>query len=208
MKKLLLFAFVLTATAFTASAQTEKGKWLVGASIGVWSQSDDIPGQTYKEKESSMSFQPSVSYFINDDMAIGLLLGIGGYKYSEDVALDKSSSMYVAPSFRYYLPISERFKFFGQLLIPIGTNKTTLFNGNSADFKTQVVGVNIMPAFAFFPSKKVSIEMGLGSLYFYTSKTGDVKTNTFGLNMLGSEIDRGEVDLGSPTIGFKLHLGK
>lgn len=208
MKKLLLIVIVLVATAFIAQAQTEKGKWMAGAAIGFSSDTDDDPNLMYKVKTVNMNFQPGLSYFITDDMALGLILGIGSYKYSEATTEYKSSSLVVAPSFRYYLPISDRFKFFGQVLVPIGSSKVTIEAGNAVDEKTQNLGVNIIPAFAFFPSPKISIEMALGAIYFTTSKSGDVKSNQAGVVMIGSSAKNNDIGLGTPTIGFKFHFGK
>lgn len=211
MKKFTLITLLFTGMVLSLSAQTDKGKWLVGASIGVYSDTEQANPNADKVKTSEMYFQPSISYFISDDLAVGLLFASGSYKMQTASTVDeKSSSMLVAPSLRYYMPIGgNHFKFFGQLLVPFGTDKTTVASGADVDVKTQLMGVNLMPGFAFFPSSKISIEMSLGSIGFQTTKTGDAKSTNINVSMLGQEVySDGFTGLGYPTIGFKLHLGK
>lgn len=195
MKKLLLFAFVFVATAFTASAQTEKGKWLVGAGFEFGSQTIDDPNETYKTKAKLFDFSPGASYFIMDDLALGFFVQFHNTSYNPNNELSKTTGFLAGPTMRYYLPIAERFKFFGELQIPIGSVKFEPFGG--AEQKKQSVEARIIPGFAFFPSKKVSLEFGLGIMYFRTSKSGDIKDNEFGIAMVQDV-----------NVGFKFHLGQ
>lgn len=235
MKKLVLLATALTFSCLTFSAlgqskkpvpakmplqssttsgmsgPTSQGKWLVGASFGAGSSKTDNAGAI--NKNSYLTFQPAVSYFIQDDLALGVVLGVGSWKTTIASVDDlKMSTLFVAPSVRYYMPITERFKFFGLLLVPIGSEKQTLLNGAAVDLKTQVMGVELIPGFAFFPSRKISIEMNLGALSFQTQKTGDVKTNILGVSMLGENIFPGSstfsTGASAAILGVKFHLGK
>ncbi|MFM6953753.1 MAG: hypothetical protein ACKOWL_02085 [Sphingobacteriaceae bacterium] len=190
---------------------TQKGKWLVGANLGIFSyKHDDAAGTAYKT--STMVFQPAVSYFIQDNLALGLVLGIGSSKdISGGLDYGKSSGLSIAPSVRYYMPISNRFKFFGQLLVPIGSEKTTLDQGAVVDVKTQTMGVNLIPGFAFFPSQKISFELNAGSIYLQTFKTGADKYTYSGVTFLGENLFSGDNSFNFnavPTIGIKFHLGK
>jgi outer membrane protein len=190
---------------------TQKGKWLVGANLGIGSYKNDVAGVN-ASKNSTMVFQPAVSYFIKDDLAVGLVLGIGSQK-TQLAGVDdhKASALSIAPSVRYYMPIGNRVKFFGQLLVPIGSEKTTLDQGAAVDVKTQTMGVNLIPGFAFFPSSKISIELNVGSIYFQTSKAGDDKNTSTGISMLGQDLFSGTDNFAfyNPvTIGIKFHLGK
>lgn len=195
MKKLLLFAIVFTATAFTASAQTEKGKWLVGGGFTFASETDTDPNDIYKTKIKLFDFTPGASYFIMDDLALGLLIQFHSANYNENNEPNKTTGFFVAPSLKYYLPIAEWFKFFGELQIPVGSSKFEPFGGVVQ--KSQIVEARLIPGFAFFPSKKISLEFGIGKMYYRTTKSGDIKLNIFALEMAE--------DL---NVGLKFHLGK
>ncbi len=228
MKKLVLLASVFSFSCFTFSAlaqvkkpaskmpmqksvmggPTSKGKWLLGASAGLFSQKEDNAGTI--DKISSYSILPGVSYFIEDDLALGLMLGLGGSKLtSAGVAEDQSSMMLVAPTARYYVPIADRFKFYGNLSVPIGSRHTTLSAGNDVDVKMQVFGVEVRPGFAFFPSKKISVDLNFGSIYFLSEKVNDFKTTTIGVNLLGNDlaVDPDFLAFTGPQLGLKFHLG-
>lgn len=193
------------------NSPTQQGKWLVGANIGFNSFKAEVAG-VEGPKTNTLLFQPAVSYFIKDDLAVGLVLGIGSKKRQLAGVDDfKASGLSVAPSVRYYMPIGNRVKFYGQLLVPIGSEKTTLDGGAAVDVKTQTMGINLIPGFAFFPSPKISLELNLGSIYFQTAKTGDEKLTGMGINFLGEDlyVDSDNFShFNPPTIGIKFHLGK
>ena len=181
---------------------TTKGKWLVGPSISIISTSQDDGTNVFKT--SSLGFQPEIDYFIKDQLSIGLGIGLGTNQTKEDgTAEEKNSSFFVAPTLRYYLPISPKFHFLGKLEVPFGTRKTTLSGGVDVDIKSTSLGVKAIPAFAFFPSGKISIEMSLGNLYFKSEKQGDKTDNSFGFALL----DQTNYE-GMPSLGVKWHLGK
>ncbi len=181
---------------------TTKGKWLVGPSISIISTSQDDGTNVFKT--SSFGFQPEVGYFIKDQLSIGLGIGLGTNQTKEDgTAVEKHSSLFVAPTLRYYLSVSPKFHFLGKLQVPFGTLKTTLSGGVDVDVKSTSLGVNAIPAFAFFPSSKISIEMSLGNLYFKSKKLGDNNDNSFGFAFLDQTTYEG-----MPSFGVKWHLGK
>ncbi len=225
MKKVVLSAVILTAVLMSATAQTKKampvktaqmssmdmssptakGKWLIGPALSISSDSDD--DGTTTTKETKMGFQSEIGYFISDDLSVGLGLAFGMQKSKVDGVDDnKASVLFVLPTLRYYMPITSKFKFLGKLQVPVGSIKNTLQNGNAIDVKTTNFGVQVIPAFAFFPSNKISIEMTLGSLYFDSSKTGEVKTTSLGLDILNDNDHTAFIT--GPTLGVKWHLGK
>jgi hypothetical protein len=187
------------------SSPTAKGKWLVGPSFGFNSTSYDDGNATIKQ--SYMDFQPEIGYFINDNISLGLSLALGADQVRVDgTATDKSSTFFVAPTLRYYLPISSKFQFLGKLQVPVGANKTTLDSGVDVDEKSTQFGVQAIPAFVFFPSNKIAIEMTFGSLHFNSRKEGGVTENNFGLSILSD--NNFDYSLGAPSLGIKWHLGK
>ncbi|MFC3366124.1 hypothetical protein ACFOG5_23350 [Pedobacter fastidiosus] len=112
----------------------------------------------------------------------------------------------VAPFGRYYIGLSDQFKFFGQLSVPMafGNNKVVDAEGNVGDkyATTTSIGVNIAPGFAFFPTKRIGIEVSVNGLGYenYQVKneaTGAKATaNSFGL----------EADTFAPKLGVQFHF--
>jgi len=195
MKKLLLSLVAVAAFAFTTQAQTEKGKFLVGGNVGF--STSKVDGAD----KSDISFKviPSAGYFVSDNFAIGT--GVG-YAYDKSVS-DKNlnQAIEVAPFGRYYVGLSDQFKFFGQLAVPMafGNDKELDAKGKTGDktASTTSIGAYLSPGFAFFPTKRVGIELSVSGLGYnnYSVKnelTGDkVKTNSFGLNANTADINLG-----------------
>lgn len=185
MKKLLLSLVAVAVITFGANAQTEKGKIILGGNVGFNSKKVDGAAKA----DVNFSVVPSVGYFVGNNFAIGT--GVG-YNYNKSVSTSNQNEAFeVAPFGRYYVNLTDQFKFFGQLSVPLafGTYKEVNANGDTGAKlgTTTSIGVNVAPGFAFFPNKKVGIEFSFNGLGYenLTSKaeaTGTkVKTNSFGL---------------------------
>lgn len=181
---------------------TTKGKWIVGPEFSFSSIKNENSNLIHKQ--SSLWFQPELGYFVADNLSVGFGLGLGTNKTVLDgVEYDKSTNFTVTPTLRYYLPISTKFQFLGRLMVPVGNGKITLSSGNVVDEKVSILNVRLSPAFVFFPSNKISIEMTLGSLFYKSEKQGDQNYNAIGLALLSNDSFEGR-----PTFGVKFHLGK
>ena len=200
MKKLLLSLVAVSALAFSTQAQTEKGKFMLGGNVGF--NTTKVDGAN----KSDLSFKviPSVGYFVSDNFAIGT--GVG-YTYDKTVSKKILSQAFeVAPFGRYYVGLSDQFKFFGQLSVPMsfGNNKVLDADGNSGAkiASTTNIGVNVAPGFAFFPTKKIGIEFSVNGLGYANSSIKDeatgnkVKANGFGL----------DANTFSPNLGVQFHF--
>lgn len=200
MKKLLLSMVAVAAFAFTTQAQTEKGNVLLGGNVGF--NTSKIDGAA--KSDVNFSIVPSVGYFVSDNFAIGT--GVG-YNYNKQVS-DKNlnQAFEVSPFGRYYVDLSDQFKFFGQLSVPMafGNNKYVDEQGEVGDkyATTTNIGVNVAPGFAFFPTKRIGIEVsmnGLGYNHFNVKNeiTGnETKANSFGL----------DADTFAPKLGVMFHF--
>ena len=145
MKKLVLIAFVCTAMAFTASAQTEKGTWLLGGTAGFTSQGD----------LSYWNVSPDLGYFIKDKWALGGRASIDGY----DNGVDNTTSWTFKAFVRPYFGESEMGKFFVDARVGFDNM------GSTADTElTYGGGVG----YAMFLNRSIALEFGAGY-----DKTGD-----------------------------------
>ncbi|MCJ0743026.1 outer membrane beta-barrel protein [Pedobacter montanisoli] len=200
MKKVLLSLVAVAAITFGANAQTEKGKIMLGGNVGF--NSTKVEGAA--KSDVKFSVVPNVGYFVANNVAIGT--GVG-YTYNKAVSNSRQNEAFVvAPFGRYYVGLSDQFKFYGQLAVPMafGTNKAVDANGDTgAKLGTSTsIGVNLAPGFAFYPTKRVGIELSVNGLdyahneYKVESTGTKVKSNSFGLN----------ADTFAPKLGVQFHF--
>jgi len=149
---LAIIAFVCTTQVI--SAQTVgKGAWMVGGSAGFDIQSiKDVD-----DSQTTIFLDPTVGYFIADDLAIGLHLGFR----SESVGGNSASTFGLGPFVRYYVtdPI------FIQAFVDLDLSE----NGRDPNFGAEV-------GYSWFLNNGLAIEP---ALYF---STGNDITH-FGLNI-------------------------
>jgi hypothetical protein len=200
MKKLLLSVVAVAGLVYGANAQTEKGKLILGGNVGF--NSTKVEGAA--KSDVSFSVVPSVGYFVDNNFAIGT--GVG-YNYNKQVSENTLNQAFVvAPFGRYYVGLSDQFKFFGQLSVPMafGNNKIVNDNGDTGAkvASTTSIGVNIAPGFAFFPTKRIGIEVSVNGLGYNNLNVkneitgGEVSSNSFGL----------EANTFAPKLGVQFHF--
>lgn len=190
----------VAAFALTTQAQTEKGNVMLGGNVGFGTSK--VEGAA--KSDVNFSVVPTVGYFVSDNVAIGTGVGYTSNKKVSSNTLNQAFE--VAPFGRYYVGLSDQFKFFGQLSVPMafGTNKYVADNGNTGDkyASTTNIGVTVAPGFAFYPTKKIGIEVSMNGLGYNhlnvkNEVTGnEVETNSFGL----------DVDTFAPKLGVMFHF--
>lgn len=215
MKKILTLA-MLSAFALAANAQTEKGKTIAGGSIG-YSNSKSNNDAT-ESKQNSLTLLPSIGYFVKNNLALGL--GIGYSRITEQnsektqyLLNQKNTTDYfmISPFIRHYVNISDRFKFFSQFSVPMkwgnlesatGTTSPAVSVAPASNSKTTSIGVSIEPGFAYFPTKRIGIQLSLDGLSYAWNKTENKnskavnKDNAFNLG----------TNFFAPKIGIQFHF--
>src|SRR3712207_3405035 len=117
---LLLFYVVVI---HTCSAQIPAGTLFVGGSASFsssTSKNNQDPNITYKNKSTSLNFNPKVGYFISNNIALGL--GINSFTSRSKIegngvnesSGNKFNSFGINPFGRYYKFLGENVGFFGQ----------------------------------------------------------------------------------------------
>ncbi|MBB6499960.1 outer membrane beta-barrel protein [Pedobacter cryoconitis] len=176
MKKLLLSLIAVSALAFTTQAQTEKGKFMLGGNV----EFDSNKPNGASKSNTIFNIVPSVGYFVTDNFAIGTGVGYESAKNHVDAttvngvniggSTTKNQAFVVAPFARYYKGITEQFKFFGQLSVPMAFGNTKVGDVDGNNYakvsKYNNVGVALSPGFAFFPSKKFGIEFSVQGISY------------------------------------------
>lgn len=121
------------------NAQTNQGKFLLGLSSDIlslgyttYNTKSDAGGSDYANKLFSVNLSPKVGYFVIDNLAIGLDLGVGFF-INDIGSGDSNTTAWISagPSVRYYIPTSKVLPFFelGGALGSQGTNTTIKYGG-------------------------------------------------------------------------------
>ncbi|PWN71727.1 opacity protein [Chryseobacterium phosphatilyticum] len=216
MKKILLAGAV--ALFGLSNAQIAKGTTYLSGQVG-YSQTEDNNDNT---KVENFKVLPTVGYFVDTNLAVGLGVGYKTKKNTETTSTtttvfdaEKTKSAFVvAPFVRKYWTLADKLYIFGQLEVPMefGQNKvegttTTTIGGNTATTSSSTknnytsIGVNVKPGLDYFLNKNWTIEATIGEFGYNTSKEnvdGAKRVNDykFGLNLT------------SVTFGVKYVFGK
>jgi len=195
MKKVLLTLTAIAGLTIAAQAQTEQGKIMVGGQLGF----ETSKVKDTDHKNNSFSINPTVGYFVSDNLAIGTGIGYnwGKTETSKDNSV-KNDAFQVSPFARKY-SANGPVRFFAQLSVPMAWGTTTTeVNNVETKNKFESYGVELAPGLAYFPTSKIGIELKVRGLYYNYNKdkTDDVAVNTFGLN----------VNSLAPTLGVQFHF--
>ncbi|CAD0218865.1 porin family protein [Chryseobacterium sp. D764] len=205
MKKILLAGAV--ALFGLSNAQIAKGTTYLSGSVG-YSQEESNNGNIKKE---NFNVLPTVGYFVNTNLAVGLGIGYQTEKNTVtntatlgnttivNESIVKTPAFVVAPFVRKYWTLSDKLYFFGQLAVPMQFGKTetetnsvatsgnsVVTNSTSTEAKYTKIGVTVKPGLDYFLNKNWSIEATIGEFGYsnYKPKDGDATNNyNFGLNL-------------------------
>ena len=194
MKKIFL-SLAVVATSIAAQAQEgfgfSEGDILLEGSLQFNSQKNsfDDNGTESSYKESSTLFTPKAGYFINDQFALGIELGIGAakgiYTFGSTEDEEKSNAFYAGVFGRYYfLELGERFKTYSE--VGVGMMNTKYTDDLGAVTKTSGFGAGLGLGVNYFLTPKIAINFELTDLLHFSTvkdKDTDVKTNEFGVNI-------------------------
>src|SRR5688572_8921115 len=108
MKKTLTLLLIITS--FSLSAQTTKGSIMIGGSASISFNTNEVDGSNYS-KSTNIGISPEVSYFLGNNLSVGLLLPLGmswsksSSPYYPEEYNDHYYSIGVTPVLRYYIPV-------------------------------------------------------------------------------------------------------
>jgi outer membrane protein len=188
------FLFAVLVASISSYGQTSKGNYIVSGSTGLQFLSSNTKnvydGQTQNELDTkTFSFNPSVGYFIIDNLAIGLSCNITSTKYepNED-NYSKSASTLIAPTVMYYFPVDGKIRPFAQLGLGLQSVTNKVKGSYSEDKQTlDGLAVNVGGGVSYFVSKYVSIDLYLSYTKSNLKDTDDekfkIKQGTFGSNI-------------------------
>ncbi|WET50388.1 outer membrane beta-barrel protein [Chryseobacterium indologenes] len=207
MKKILLAGAV--ALFGLSNAQIAKGTTYISGQLG-YSQNENNNNDT---KIESFKVLPTVGYFVNTNLAVGLGVGYkndntkvttettvgGGTLVAEKK--NTTSAFVVTPFVRKYWTLADKLYIFGQLEVPMEfgqykqESESTLTTGSTVSRTSTSdkanytsIGVNVKPGLDYFLNKNWSIEATFGEFGYNTNKLdvdGAKRVNDykFGLNL-------------------------
>ena len=152
MNKLLFLSALFFVVSFSF-AQTKQGNFILGGAFNgefgtnKTSHTYNNTTTTISNNYSNIEFNPKFGYFVANNLAIGINLGVGTYRTDGNL---NSSNLSVGPFMRYYLPI----KLFGEAYIGYRNQKyfdNIPYTANGIDF-------SVGGGFACFIGKKVALE--------------------------------------------------
>lgn len=167
MKKFLLTA-VVAVFALAANAQV----W-VGGSLGASTSKVTNDGHELYKK-NAVKVAPTIGYTYNDDWDFALDLI---YEHADGKGTN-SNAFGFAPYARYKFVKAGAFKAFVEGGFSYENTHVSGFDKNVNDWE-----IFIRPGVSYDLSKKVTIDAKLGALNYQFEKQGDLKTNTFGLDL-------------------------
>ena len=205
-KQILILSLLASGTAF---AQIPKGSIFGGLTFSVWTEKQEHERKdgnktTTDEPIKTMSWEvmPEASYFVADNLSIGLGVGMNGYKRTSTSsnATSKTESSYKSggPAFsifaRKFFPATENFYCFGgfgfdfssgkgedevKTTTTIGTNTTTTTTTIKNKSSNMNIGLNAGLAYNVTP--KIMLIGSFGVLSWYS--------NTYKSNMMDDPTD-------------------
>lgn len=194
MKKYIVVAVLAFFAINSAQAQVAQGRVMVGGNVGFGQNSGNNNSST------NFSFNPSLGYFITDNIALGAGLIMTSTSNTTTVinttTRNTTNTIGLAPFARYYGEIVEKFYWFGNAGISYSSfsNKTTVTLNNTSTTttnpNTNQFRFNLGGGLAFFPSEKFQLELAYNVLSFQSFDNGSSSFN-FGLNTFG------------PSLGFR-----
>ncbi|WP_162796026.1 outer membrane beta-barrel protein [Pedobacter nanyangensis] len=216
MKKQFLTAIAVTLCLY-GHAQTEKGKVVIGGSIGFGSTNHKANSE---QKVTSFNLGPSTGFFVGKNALLGIELrysyekrnpikvitAANGTFITNEIGGDKTHNYLINPFFRYYLDLHEKIKLFGQVNagVMLGNTKEIIPIGPySRDGKTTSYLAGIQPGIAIFPHKNIAIELKVGLFNYFNQKFSgtDTDANDYRIHQFsfGS-------DLNQPRLGINFHF--
>lgn len=120
---------------------------------------------------NQFSFQPSVSYFVADGLAIGLTMEYESTKQEGDDSEQKESSLLAGPIITYYFGTSNIKPFIhGEYVFG---NETYEYDGDESSYK--MAGWALGGGVAFFINQHISLDFGIG----YANISGDMENSPY-----------------------------
>lgn len=191
MKKIILL-FAIAVSASAVQAQTASGTFFAGGSLGFNSSSNKIKvgsNSTDDWKESLITFNPTIGYFVADKTAVGIVATFTNRKRTEffannDKTVTTETPINVGVFGRRYFMLNDQFGFTGTLGVygilggseeedyDASSNTTTVDKFNNRGF-----GAAITAGPVWFATPHIGLEANVGLIGFRSETITQENTN-------------------------------
>lgn len=192
MKKIVLgLSMIMGITAF---GQTEKGNVVIAGSTSLNFNSltpkVKISGATSEgDKTTTLSFTPSIGYFIIDNLALNLDMNLTSMTQKGDNYKDTTTAFSFLPGATYYFNNNSKFIPYLGANIGYGTMKySETYNNNTVDSDKSGFTWKVKGGGMYMVTNSLAVDLGLGYSQFSTSQeVNSIKAtttlNNFGVNL-------------------------
>jgi outer membrane protein len=204
-KKIAFILSLFLAVSSSVNAQTEKGRWQLGAQIGNFSYQTQNGGKNF-----SGSISPSAGYFIIDNLLIGtgVPVSYSAYRFPSNFnSVESATTSYgLSPFARYYIGKNHLKPYIGLAYSYSRTSTRQTqpdFTGQVTKQTTTGSVTNLVPTIgvAYFITDNVALNAGLNySIQSISSEARDANMNPVSYSY--------KQNLLSLVIGFQLFFGK
>lgn len=216
----------------SAYAQIGQGSLMLGGGLGfnmngesTTKTTDPSAPDVTTPSYSNWNFTPRVGYFLTDNMALGLDLGLGqtyrGTTTSGSETENYSSFDFSVGVFgRYYANLSDNFYFYGQANVGFFSNSwterdpgATAGSFQDGDKYSQTgLNIGVSPGLTFFPSPKWGVDFALQGILGFNSYTNKVETPAVGgVAVSDTETTGSNFNIGfglNPSLGLHYYMGR
>jgi Outer membrane protein beta-barrel domain len=167
MKKILTPFIIIVIIHSTSFAQITKGTLLLGGGIGVGTSNSKTDNSNFETKNNYFSINPVVGFTVKENVIVGgdVLYSFSKNSNQPDYS-QKNTNLGAGVFVRKYIPITNKFYFFGQGRLGAGYFESKIQNG--IDFSSKVKGwgtdIGIVPGISVAVNKKFHLEAGLNSV--------------------------------------------
>lgn len=188
---LAIFIFsVLSSTQI--SGQVSQGSIRVGPNLLFSGSTQEFDGFADKFKRRTFELGITGSYFIIDNLEVGLTAGISSTQNESGSFESSQRAIFVGPLISYFIPLNENL--FLPIGLGIGYNSITSEDSSNSDVTFSGIGYGIRSGIEYLVSNR------LGARLYFGFDFGSVKDNDS-----TAEIDFSDTEVG---IGFNFYFSK
>jgi outer membrane protein W len=197
MKKTLLSISALFAFAYASAQEEPATSGFKSGDVfasGTLSYSTQKTGDT---KTNQFAVSPSFGYFVNDNIAVGVMIGYTSRDYKPTD--EKYTTLTTGLFGRYYFNPANKFTIYGQLQAGYVSSKSkTNFGDGTVEFKDNGFAASVGPGFNYWLSNHLALESNFGIIGYSSTKPDDnggnpQSTDTFTIGLDFANINFGVV---------------
>lgn len=203
MKTIVLTITLFVTTIAMSWAQTEKGRWTVGAQVGNFQYSTQNGYTSF-----SGNLSPSAGYFVANNLLVGtgvpLSLTTNNYANPNGAVSDRSTGIGLSPYVRYYIGSNKLKPYVGVSYAYSSTRRRTDMGYQTLKASGFTSTVSPTIGAAYFINRSVAINAGLN--YIWTRFNNGTTVYDVNGNPIGDITSTSKYL--SLNIGFQIFLGK